>query len=361
MTADVSIRNATKVFGAFRALDNVSLEIAAGEFIVLLGPSGCGKTTLLSILGGFIEPSSGTIAISGKDMTHVEPAKRPTTTMFQDYALFPHMQLIENVGFGLRMRGMARTERNEKALAMLDLVGLKASAAKKPHELSGGQRQRVALARALAVDPDVLLLDEPLGALDLKLRRQMQDELKAIQKRVGTTFIHVTHDQEEAMAIADRIVVMNHGHIEDVGAPSDIYMRPRSLFAAGFMGEANFLPGRVISIEAAEAQVETALGTAIIPVTAFTGAMPAPDRKITLCIRPEHFRSAGQDGATVALGRARITDSAFFGAHHRCHLQPTAVSDIVITAHLPQTAQPRPGDELELTVKADTIVALVDA
>jgi spermidine/putrescine transport system ATP-binding protein len=361
MTADVSIRNATKVFGAFRALDNVSLEIAAGEFIVLLGPSGCGKTTLLSILGGFIEPSAGTIAIGGKDMTHVEPAKRPTTTMFQDYALFPHMKLIDNVGFGLRMRGMAKTERNDKALAMLDLVGLKASASKKPHELSGGQRQRVALARALAVDPDVLLLDEPLGALDLKLRRQMQDELKAIQKRVGTTFIHVTHDQEEAMAIADRIVVMNHGRIEDVGRPSDIYMRPRSLFAAGFMGEANFLPGRVISIAEGEAQVETALGSAIIPITAFAGDMPSPEQKITLCIRPEHFRSAGEEGAMVALGHARITDSAFFGAHHRCHLQPKGNSEIVITAHLPQTAHPQPGDELELTVKADTIVALADA
>ncbi|KPF58814.1 ABC transporter ATP-binding protein [Rhizobium sp. AAP116] len=361
MTADVSIRNATKVFGAFRALDDVSLEIAAGEFIVLLGPSGCGKTTLLSILGGFIEPSAGTIAIGGKDMTHVEPAKRPTTTMFQDYALFPHMKLIDNVGFGLRMRGMGKAERSEKALAMLDLVGLKASASKKPHELSGGQRQRVALARALAVDPDVLLLDEPLGALDLKLRRQMQDELKAIQKRIGTTFIHVTHDQEEAMAIADRIVVMNHGRIEDVGRPSEIYMRPRSLFAAGFMGEANFLPGRVISITEGEAQVETALGSAIIPITAFTGGTPSPEQKITLCIRPEHFRSAGEEGAMVALGHARITDSAFFGAHHRCHLQPQGHSEIVITAHLPQTAHPQPGDELELTVKADTIVALVEA
>ncbi|MDZ7874634.1 MAG: ABC transporter ATP-binding protein [Rhizobium sp.] len=189
----------------------------------------------------------------------------------------------------------------------------------------------------------------------------MQDELKAIQKRVGTTFIHVTHDQEEAMAIADRIVVMNHGRIEDVGRPSDIYMRPRSLFAAGFMGEANFLPGRVISIAKGEAQVETALGSAIIPITAFTGDTPSPDRKITLCIRPEHFRSAGEEGAMVALGHARITDSAFFGAHHRCHLQPHGNSEIVITAHLPQTAHPQPGDELELTVKADTIVALVDA
>ena len=211
MTAPVSIENVSKIFGAFTALDNVSLDIRAGEFIVLLGPSGCGKTTLLSILGGFQSPSTGRVTIAGQDMTYVAPAKRPTTTMFQDYALFPHMRLVDNVGFGLRMRGLAKAERDEKALGFLDLVGLKASAGKRPHELSGGQRQRVALARALAVDPDVLLLDEPLGALDLKLRRQMQDELKAIQKRVGTTFVHVTHDQEEAMAIADRIVLLAKG------------------------------------------------------------------------------------------------------------------------------------------------------
>ncbi|WP_348637414.1 ABC transporter ATP-binding protein [Ciceribacter sp. S95] len=359
MTADVSIRNATKVFGSFRALDDVSLDIAAGEFIVLLGPSGCGKTTLLSILGGFLEPTSGTIAIGGRDMTHVAPAKRPTTTMFQDYALFPHMRLSDNVGFGLRMRGMGKAERDDRALALLDLVGLKASAAKKPHELSGGQRQRVALARALAVDPDVLLLDEPLGALDLKLRRQMQDELKAIQKRVGTTFIHVTHDQEEAMAIADRIVVMNHGRIEDVGAPSDIYMRPRSLFAAGFMGEANFLDARIDGISGGEVRVETALGQAVLPATAFTAGQPSEGGKATLCIRPEHFRTGGEGGAAISLGSARIVDSAFFGAHLRCHLQPERPSGVAITAHLPQTAKPQAGDLLELAVPADTIVALV--
>ena len=357
MTADVSIKNATKEFGAFRALDDVSLDIAAGEFIVLLGPSGCGKTTLLSILGGFIEPTSGTVAIGGRDMTYVSPAKRPTTTMFQDYALFPHMCLRDNVGFGLRMRGMGKAERYEKAFSYLDLVGLKASSAKKPHELSGGQRQRVALARALAVDPDVLLLDEPLGALDLKLRRQMQDELKAIQKRVGTTFVHVTHDQEEAMAIADRIVVMNKGRIEDVGTPASIYMRPRSLFSAGFMGEANFLPAKVIRTAAGEAEVETALGRAVLPASTFVSGFPAAGSAVTLCIRPEHFRSANADGPTVSLGHARITGSAFFGTHHRCHV---AADGMALTAHLPQTETPEVGAELDLRLKADSIVVLQD-
>ncbi len=357
MTADVSIKNATKVFGAFRALDDVSLDIGAGEFIVLLGPSGCGKTTLLSILGGFIEPTSGTIAIGGRDMTYVPPARRPTTTMFQDYALFPHMCLRDNVGFGLRMRGMARAERYEKAFSYLDLVGLRASSAKKPHELSGGQRQRVALARALAVDPDVLLLDEPLGALDLKLRRQMQDELKAIQKRVGTTFVHVTHDQEEAMAIADRIVVMNKGRIEDVGTPASIYMRPRSLFSAGFMGEVNFLPARMRGTAGGEAEVETALGRVALPAAAFVSGVPADGRDITLCIRPEHFRSAMPDTPTVSLGRGRITGSAFFGTHHRCHV---AAAGAALTAHLPQTETPEVGAELDLRLKADSIVVLQD-
>ncbi|WP_371878041.1 ABC transporter ATP-binding protein [Shinella zoogloeoides] len=357
MTADVSIRNATKAFGAFRALDDVSLDIAAGEFIVLLGPSGCGKTTLLSILGGFIEPTSGTIAINGRDMTHVSPAKRPTTTMFQDYALFPHMCLRDNVGFGLRMRGMGKAERYEKASSYLDLVGLKASSAKKPHELSGGQRQRVALARALAVDPDVLLLDEPLGALDLKLRRQMQDELKAIQKRVGTTFVHVTHDQEEAMAIADRIVVMNKGRIEDVGTPASIYMRPRSLFSAGFMGEANFLPARVRGTAGSEAEVETALGRVALPTAAFVSGVPAAGSDVTLCVRPEHVRSAAADVPTVSLGRGRITGSAFFGTHHRCHV---VAGDTMLTAHLPQTDNPEAGAELDLRLKADSIVVLQD-
>lgn len=357
MTASVSIRNAIKTFGAFKALDNVSLEIEAGEFIVLLGPSGCGKTTLLSILGGFVTATSGTISIGGKDMTGVAPAKRPTTTMFQDYALFPHMRLVDNVGFGLRMRGMDKGKRDEKALAFLDLVGLKSAAGKKPHELSGGQRQRVALARALAVDPDVLLLDEPLGALDLKLRRQMQDELKAIQKRVGTTFVHVTHDQEEAMAIADRIVVMNQGKVEDCGAPSDIYMRPKSLFSAGFMGEVNFLQGKVRDAANDSAQVETPVGQISLPASNFTNRKPAAGDKVTLCIRPEHFCDSGEHAA-IRLGEAQITGSAFFGTHFRCHLAPAAANDLNLVAHMPQSAKIATGERITLAVDPAGVTAL---
>jgi spermidine/putrescine transport system ATP-binding protein len=358
MTADVSIKNVAKTFAKFQALDDVSLDIAAGEFVVLLGPSGCGKTTLLSILGGFVEATSGKVSIGGRDMTNVGPAKRPTTTMFQDYALFPHMRLIDNVGFGLRMRGMAKAERNERALAMLDLVGLQASAQKKPHELSGGQRQRVALARALAVEPDVLLLDEPLGALDLKLRRQMQDELKAIQRRIGTTFVHVTHDQEEAMAIADQIVVMNQGRIDDVGAPSEIYMRPRSLFSAGFMGEANFLKAKVRRVAGGEAQLDTDFGPINLPIAAFCKTAPVEGASATLCIRPEHFRVGTGQEAVVSLGRAEIIESAFFGTHQRCHARLVAAPETTLTIHLAQTDTARAGDVVDLSVPADRIVAV---
>ena len=268
MTATVDIKGVSHFFDEFQVLEHIDLSIPAGSYAVLLGPSGCGKTTLLSILGGFLTPSDGSISLDGKDITHLPPARRTTTTMFQDYALFPHMSLLDNVGFGLRMKGHRRRARHEKARELLNLVGLEASALQKPHQLSGGQRQRVALARALAVEPDVLLLDEPLGALDLKLRRQMQDELKHIQERVGTTFIHVTHDQEEAMAIADQIIVMNAGKVEDTGAPESIYLRPSTRFAATFMGEANQIDGRVIEKNDTHIGVETPLGNLQLPLTA---------------------------------------------------------------------------------------------
>ncbi|WP_333831059.1 ABC transporter ATP-binding protein [Pararhodobacter sp.] len=342
MTAGVELRDLRMTFGSFTALDGVSLDIAAGEFVVLLGPSGCGKTTLLSILGGFLTPASGSVHIGGQDMTRVAPKDRPTTTMFQDYALFPHMTLLDNVGFGLRMRGMGRRARWGKAQEMLELVGLPDAGGRYPHELSGGQRQRVALARALAVDPQVLLLDEPLGALDLKLRRQMQDELKTIQRRVGTTFVHVTHDQEEAMAIADTIVVMNAGRISDQGPPRAVYLTPRSLFSAAFMGEINLIPGTGDG-GGGGGTFRTPLGTLPLPAS---GAQ-------TLCIRPE---AIGTQPAALPLGPARLVDSAFFGTHHRCHFAPLAAPDLRLIAHLPQGAEPQPGMETPLFAHTHTLL-----
>ena len=337
MTASVTLSGLHHSFGPFQALRDIDLAIAAGEYVTLLGPSGCGKTTLLSILGGFIEPTRGQVLIGGRDMTRVPPAKRPTTTMFQDYALFPHMTLRDNVGFGLRMAGMGRAARHARAEALLDLVGLSGAARKRPHELSGGQRQRVALARALAVEPDVLLLDEPLGALDLKLRRHMQDELKAIQRKVGTTFVHVTHDQEEAMAIADRIVVMNAGRIEDQGPPRQIYHQPATRFAADFMGEMNHIPAT-----ATATATQTPFG--VLPV-----GLPQPGPAVA-CVRPE----ALTDGpGTVRIGPARVRDVAFFGTHTRVHVMPEAAPDLVLVAHLPPRAMPVPGDTLTLAAEPD--------
>ena len=322
MTAGVSIRAVSQRYGSALALDAVDLEIAAGEFVVLLGPSGCGKTTLLNIIGGFAEPTAGAVLIGGRDMAGVAAKDRPTTTVFQDYALFPHMTLAENVGFGLRMRGVSRAARDAKAAEMLALVGLEGRGARRPHELSGGQRQRVALARALAVEPDVLLLDEPLGALDLKLRRAMQDELKAIQRRVGTTFVHVTHDQEEAMAIADRIVVMNGGKIADIGPPREVYLRPRSLFSAGFMGEVN--------------KISVAGGQSAL------GPIAVPDG--VLCIRPEAISEAG----ALRLGPCRVEETTFFGTYLRAYVSPLAAPDLRMVVHLPQGAAVETGAVLDL-------------
>jgi len=358
MTADVRLQEITKRFEDFTALSDICLDIEAGEFIVLLGPSGCGKSTLLSIIGGFLSPSSGRVLIGDRDMTDVPASIRPTTTMFQDYALFPHMTLRDNVAFGLRMRKVGRRERGLKADEFLDLVGMQASAARKPHELSGGQRQRVALARALAVNPDLLLLDEPLGALDMKLRRQMQDELKSIQREIGTTFIHVTHDQEEAMAIADRIVVMNDGVIEGCGEPSDIYMRPQSIFTAGFMGEVNFIEGEVVGEDAPQIDIETPFGLKKIPRDAFRAGIPARGETTMLCVRPEQLYPASAHSGRSSLCQASITDGAFFGTHFRCHLQPVTAQKLTLVAHLPQSTHLRVGETIDLEVNLADIVAL---
>ena len=239
------LRGVTKSFGAFTAVDDLDLDVPRGSFFALLGPSGCGKTTTLRMVAGLEVPTSGSITLSGRDITFAKPYKRPVNTVFQSYALFPHLDIHENVAFGLKRRKVGDME--TKVKEMLELVELTSQARKKPAQLSGGQQQRVALARALINEPEVLLLDEPLGALDLKLRRAMQIELKRIQVDVGLTFIHVTHDQEEAMTMADTVAVMNAGVIEQMGAPEELYENPRTTFVANFLGQSNLIEGGIKS------------------------------------------------------------------------------------------------------------------
>jgi spermidine/putrescine transport system ATP-binding protein len=242
---DITLETVTKRFDDVVAVDELSLEIEQGSFFALLGPSGCGKTTTLRMIGGFEEPTAGAIRLGERDVTGLPPYKRDVNTVFQSYALFPHLSIFENVAFGLRRQGRRRGELRGSVLEMLRLVELEGMENRKPRQLSGGQQQRVALARALVCRPRVLLLDEPLGALDLKLRKQMQLFLKRIQHDVGITFVHVTHDQEEAMTMADRIAVMNKGRIEQLGTPSELYETPQTAFVAGFLGISNLLPGTV--------------------------------------------------------------------------------------------------------------------
>src|SRR5689334_6327318 len=259
---DVELINVIKEFptprsdGAVRAVDDVSLQISDGEFFALLGPSGCGKTTTLRMIAGFEDTSSGQILIRGKAVQHVPPFHRPVNTVFQDYALFPHMTVLQNVMFGLEMEGVGRAEARKRAIEALELVRLPKALDRKPRQLSGGQQQRVALARALVKKPTVLLLDEPLGALDLKLRKEMQFELKTMQKNLGITFIFVTHDQEEAMTMADRIAVMDQGKVLQVGTPEEIYEAPTTKFVADFIGETNFIKGTFTEMQGQYALVK---------------------------------------------------------------------------------------------------------
>lgn len=316
--AELRITNLVKRFGsavmatpAFVAVDNVSLTVPAGSFFAMLGPSGCGKTTTLRMVAGLEQPTSGEILLNGKDITHLKPYNRPVNTVFQSYALFPHLTVYENVAFGLRRKG----EQNigKRVDAMLELVQLDGYGARRPAQLSGGQQQRVALARALINAPQVLLLDEPLGALDLKLRRQMQLELKRIQTEVSTTFVHVTHDQEEAMTMADTIAVMSHGHVEQLASPIDLYERPATAFVANFLGKSNLLEGRVTGTDGALLLVETH-GVALRLPAANRPAAAATD--LYVGVRPEklHMTSAG---AQLPAGhnalQATITDSSFMG------------------------------------------------
>jgi spermidine/putrescine transport system ATP-binding protein len=307
--ADLYLVDVSKRFGSFTAVDDLTLTIPAGSFFALLGPSGCGKTTTLRMVAGLEDPSAGRIVIGSEEVTHRKPYKRPVNTVFQSYALFPHLDIFENVAFGRRRTGSKNVR--EDVESMLDLVELSTYARRKPSQLSGGQQQRVAVARALINKPEVLLLDEPLGALDLKLRRQMQIELKRIQLDVGITFVHVTHDQEEAMTMADTIAVMNAGHVEQMGAPMDLYENPVTTFVANFLGQSNLLKGRLTGKSGGDALLEVEGQRMAMP----TARVHSEQDDVWVGVRPEKMKisrpGVAVNGENSITGV--ITDASYIG------------------------------------------------
>ena len=358
---DVRLVDVVKKFGDAVAVDHIDLEVRAGEFFSLLGPSGCGKTTTLRMIGGFEQPTSGLIELNGEDVTWLPPYRRNVNTVFQNYALFPHLSIFENVAFGLRRKRVASGEIKCRVTEMLRLVELPGYERRKPTQISGGQAQRVALARALINRPRVLLLDEPLGALDLKLRKQMQVELKRIQQEVGITFIYVTHDQEEAMTMSDRIAVMNHGRYEQLGDPEGLYERPRTRFVAGFLGISNLLPatldGRadgyaVARLGGRQGATESRVR---VPATATEGDGPAE-----IGVRPEKIR-LHQAEATIPSGAnrlgGRVVDASYLGVSTSYIVEAdTGARLTVYEQNVERTEHGslhRPGDSVQLSWSPD--------
>ncbi len=354
----MTLRGVTKRFGDFAAVSGMDLEIPRGQFFTMLGPSGCGKTTTLRMIAGFEEPSEGTVLLDGDDVTGMPAFRRPTNTVFQSYALFPHMSVEKNVAFGLARQGVSRDDIRTRVKEELERVNLSAEAARRPRQLSGGQQQRVALARALVNRPAVLLLDEPLGALDLKLRKQLQVELKRIQGEVGITFVYVTHDQEEALTMSDRIAVMNRGVIEQMDTPEEIYERPRTTFVAGFIGVSNLMPGEVVSTGTGTAELRLDAGP-----TVRTGAAGAEmGERAHAVVRPEKLELHGANGAAAGAGpsvEGQVESSLYLGTATQVIVR--LGDDTRMTVLVPNTDEearrrlPAAGDAARLTWSADNI------
>jgi len=341
---DIRLIGLTKQFDDVVAVDHVSLDIDRGHFFALLGPSGCGKTTTLRMIGGFEEPTSGTIFLGDRDVVGRPPYRRDVNTVFQSYALFPHLSIFENVAFGLRRKGADRKNLRGRVMEMLHLVELEGMERRKPRQLSGGQQQRVALARALVCSPRVLLLDEPLGALDLKLRKQMQLFLKRIQHDIGITFIHVTHDQEEAMTMADGIAVMNKGRIEQLGSPDELYERPETPFVAGFLGVSNLLPGTMVGPDVVRLDDGTQVQVAPEALHGRTG-------RVAVGIRPEKIRVDGGEANTL---EGTVQESAYVGVATQYVVETASGRLTVYVQNVrPGAVGAAPGDRLTLSWSPD--------
>jgi spermidine/putrescine transport system ATP-binding protein len=364
-TVDVKLVDVVKTFGEMVAVDHIDLEVVDGEFFSLLGPSGCGKTTTLRMIGGFEAPTSGLIELQGQDVTWLPPYKRNVNTVFQNYALFPHLTIFENVAFGLRRRGVKESEVKSRVTEMLRLVELPGYEARRPTQISGGQAQRVALARALINKPAVLLLDEPLGALDLKLRKQMQVELKRIQQEVGITFIYVTHDQEEAMTMSDRIAVMNRGRYEQLGEPEVLYERPATRFVAGFLGVSNLLHGTVEGLEDGYVAVRLADDTRVRAPRSIVG-----DRStVSVGVRPEKIRLHATD-VEPPTGHNQLTgvvrDASYLGVSTQYLIEARGGATITVYEQNVERATKAelwaPGEDVRLAWSPDhTFVVTEDA
>ena len=333
----IEISGVSKAYGAgksrFMALDDVSVSIAQNEFFTLLGPSGCGKTTLLRVIAGFVDPTAGSVTMDGQNLLTLPPHHRPVNTVFQNYALFPHLTVRQNISFGLEMLGKPKKEVTSIVDEMMALVQMEKMADRQTGQISGGQQQRVALARALAPKPKVLLLDEPLSALDFKLRKDMQIELKRLQTETGITFVFVTHDQEEALTMSDRIAVMSAGSIRQIGSPRDIYDHPAERFVADFIGDTNFLPVRVLSAEGEEAQVELGSGKRLVA----RSSDGEQGGDVTLAVRPEHARVVPEAEGLIA---GRLANLVYFGTDTHYHVDLDDGTRFVVRAqNNPDTVQ----------------------
>ncbi|MFM9029953.1 MAG: ABC transporter ATP-binding protein [Opitutaceae bacterium] len=358
MSARVGLRRITKRFGAFEAVSDVSLEIKAGEFLTLLGPSGCGKTTLLRLIAGFEQPTAGSVWLEDAEVTHLPPYRRAVNQVFQSYALFPHLDVAGNVGFGLRMQGVAAPEarrRVEEAIALVSLAGLES---RRPHQLSGGQRQRVALARALVCRPQVLLLDEPLSALDAKLRVQMQLELKRLQRQLGLTFVFVTHDQEEALTMSDRIAVVNRGRIEQLGTPHEVYPRPAPAFAASFVGETHLLSADPVESDGAALRVRLEGG---LEISVPADRWPDGGGRALILIRPEKVHVSPRPPGVPGSFEARVEEEIFKGATDHLVLATRAGTRLraVVANESAHGDILHAGDAVHCRLHADDIVVLL--